>query len=266
MNSNHDMSPQPLLGRRVLVTRAPHQAAKLSDGLRARGAVPVEVPVLDIAPPVSFDALDQALLHLESYQWLIVTSANAVEAIAVRCNRLSLALDGYLRLKVAAIGRATAAAVEALGLRVALTPARYQAESLAEALLEQVNHQRVLLVKAAVSRDVIPEALRRAGAELTVADAYQTILPRDSVALLQSALASGLDAVTFTSSSSARHLAQVAAAAGFAFPLPGVAAVSIGEITSATLRELGWEPAGEARVSDIAGLLDAVTEALNPGK
>lgn len=258
------MNLQLLSGRRVLVTRAPHQAGKLSDGLRARGAVPIEVPVLEIAPPESFEPLDQALLHLHSYQWLILTSANAAQTMAVRCHKLSLTLDSHPQLKVAAVGRATAAAVEALGLRVTLTPTRYVAESLAEALLDQVKEQRVLLIKARISRDVIPEALRMAGAELTTVDAYQTVLPQDSVALLQSAVASGLDAVTFTSSSSARHLAQVATAARIEFPLKGVAAVSIGEITSATLRELGWEPDAEATISDIPGLIDAVIKVLNP--
>lgn len=259
---NPDLETKPLSGRRILVTRAPHQAGKLSLGLRDRGAVPVEVPVLEIAPPESFDALDQALLRLDGYQWLILTSVNAVEAIAARCKRLSLVLENYPELKVAAVGRATAAAVAALGLRIAVMPARYVAEGLAEALRDRVNGQRVLLAKARIARDIIPEALRQAGAELTSVDAYQTVLPQGSASLLRSAVEKGLDAATFTSSSSVRHLALVAEAAGIAFPLPGAVAVSMGAITSATLSELGWKPAAEAAVSDIPGLIDAVIRAL----
>jgi uroporphyrinogen-III synthase len=116
----------------------------------------------------------------------------------------------------------------------------------------------VLLARAKVARDVIPDALTAAGAQMTVVDAYQTALPTGARELLVEALRVGVDAATFTSSSTVRNLAEVAREAGIAFPFAGVAAVSIGPVTSATLREQGWEPAGEARPSDIPGLIEAV--------
>jgi uroporphyrinogen-III synthase len=250
----------PLDGRRVLVTRAAHQAGKLSDGLRALGAVPVEVPVLEIRPPESFAALDAALQALPAYDWLILTSANTVRALAARASELGLSLRNLAALKVAAIGEATATAARNVGLQITLTPESYVAESLVETLNGQVAGQKILLARAAVARDVIPDALRAAGAQVDVVDAYRNAMPEAAPEQLRQALAGGIDAATFTSSSSATHLQAAAQAAGLTWPFAGVAAVSIGPITSATLRASGWEPAIEADQSDIPGLLAAVVQ------
>ena len=258
------MNSLPLAGRSVLVTRAAHQAGKLSEGLSALGAVPVEVPVLEIRPPESFEPLDTALRQLDSYDWLILTSANAVRALAERAAALGSQLAQPARLKVAAIGEATAAAVHKVGLQPDFIPDFYVAESLVEGLLARAAGQRILLARAAVARDVIPEALRAAGAEVEVVDAYRNVLPEAAPEQLRRAVVGGLDAVTFTSSSSATHLAEAARAAGVAWPFAGVSAVSIGGITSQTLRELGWPPAAEADPSDIPGLIAAVVLVLTP--
>jgi uroporphyrinogen-III synthase len=247
------MSALPLAGRRVLVTRAIHQASKLSEGLRALGAEPVEVPVLEIQAPQSVAPLHAALRQLDRYDWLILTSANAVRAIA-----WSSLLDKISRLKVAAVGEATAEAARKAGLPVALVPESYIAEALVDSLEGQVAGRKILLARAEVARDVIPDALRAAGAEVDVVDAYRNAMPEAAPALLREALKHGIDAATFTSSSSVTHLAEAARRAGIVFPFAGVRSISIGPITSQTLRELGWEPAGEAKVSDIQGLIDAV--------
>jgi len=131
------MNSLPLAGRRVLVTRALHQAGSLSDGLRALGAEPVEVPVLEIHPPPSFDAMDAALGHLGSYDWLILTSANAVRALTGRAAVLGITLEQPSRLKVAAVGSATASAARKAGFQVAFVPEKYVAESLAEGLIRR---------------------------------------------------------------------------------------------------------------------------------
>ncbi|MGH9598740.1 MAG: uroporphyrinogen-III synthase [Terracidiphilus sp.] len=275
------MSGQSLVGRRILVTRAAHQAGKLSDGLRALGAEPVEVPVLEIRPPESFAAFDAALRSLGAYDWLILTSTNTVKAFADRAAQLGIALvppsqtnlgapgldfqtwEGHSsRPFVAAVGEATAAAAQKIGLQVALVPESYVAESLVTQLKSAVSGRRVLVARAAIARDVIPEALRQAGAQVDVADAYRNILPEAAPELLRRALSAPIDAVTFTSSSSATHLAEAARRAGIAFPLAGVPAISIGPITSQTLRQLGWEPAAEANPSDIPGLIAAVAQVL----
>ncbi|MDE3148034.1 MAG: uroporphyrinogen-III synthase [Acidobacteriota bacterium] len=257
------MSLLPLSGRRVLVTRAAHQAGKLSDGLRALGAEPVEVPLLEIRPPLSFDPLDMALRRLDLYDWLILTSANTARALANRAAELHIGLVQPPRMKVAAVGEATAAAARKAGLQVAFIPASYVAESLMEGLAGEITGRRFLVARAAVARDLIPDALRQGGAEVDVVDAYRNVMPEGAPELLRKALDAGIDAATFTSSSSATHLAEAARQAGIGFPFADVAAISIGPITSQTLRDLGWKPAAEAAPSDIPGLLAAVKRVLS---
>lgn len=255
------MSSLPLDGKRILVTRAAHQAGKLSEGLRALGAKPVEVPVLEICPPASFEPLDAALRMLDRYDWLILTSANTIRVLAARAKSLGLRIPETL--KVAAIGSATAAEAESVGIEVTFVPVSYVAESLLSGLsVELGGGKRILLARAAIARDVIPDSLRAAGAEVDVIDAYRNVMPESAPDKLRDAIAGGLDAATFTSSSSAEHLAEAARAAGVGFPLPGVAAISIGPITSQTLRALGWPLAAEAAQSDIPGLIHAVQDFL----
>jgi uroporphyrinogen-III synthase len=256
------LSSLPLAGKRVLVTRAPHQAGKLSDSLRALGAEPVEVPVLEIRPPVSFDQLDRALRCLNHYDWLIFTSANAVMALAARAQDLGIGLAPPASLKIATVGDATAAAARKAGFHVTLVPESYVAESLEKGLTGLVRGKKILLARAAIARDVIPVALEQAGAEVDVVDAYRNEMPKQAPELLRIALSHGIDAATFTSSSSVSHLAEAARVAHIKFPFSKVIAVSIGPITSRTLRKLGWEPAKEAQVSDIPRLVEAVLLAL----
>ena len=261
------MTAPSLAGRRILVTRAASQAGKLSDGLRALGAIPVEVPVLEIQPPASFDALDHALRQLDRYHWLILTSTNAVRAVADRAAALGVHLSAIHLPQVAAVGRATAEEAKKAGLPVALVPELYVAESLVAELHDSmsgsISGQRVLLARAAVARDVIPDALRAAGATVDVADAYRNAMPAAAPEQLRAALKQGIDAATFTSSSSVIHLADAASAASLAFPFVQVPAISIGPITSATLREHNWPPAAEASPHDIPGLIAAVVSLLS---
>jgi uroporphyrinogen-III synthase len=256
------VSSLPLAGRRVLVTRAAHQAGKLSDGIRALGAEPVEVPVLEIRPPESFKALDEALLELAGYDWVILTSANTVRALAERAAHLGVALTQPVGLKIAAVGGTTAEVARKKGFTLTFVPDSYVAESLVDGLLGQVAGSKILLARAAVARDVIPDALRAVGASVDVVDAYRNVMPEVAPEQLRQALAKGIEAATFTSSSSVTHLAEAALAAGVPWPFAGVAAISIGPITSATLREMGWEPAVEADPSDIPGLIAAVAQLL----
>jgi uroporphyrinogen-III synthase len=249
---------QPLAGRRVLVTRARHQAGKLSEGLRALGAEPVEVPVLEIQPPANYDPLDRALGKLNQFDWAIFTSANAVRAVADRASHLSIKLKTSAPRQVAAVGGATADAARKIGLEVAFIPEFYVAESLLEALAGQLTGKRILLARAAIARDIIPDTLRQKGAVVEVIDAYQNGLPAEAPEELRRAVAQPIDAATFTSSSTVTHLAAAAAKAGISFPLQSVPAISIGPITSLTLREIGWPPTAEAEPHDIPGLIAAL--------
>ncbi|MGC2300482.1 MAG: uroporphyrinogen-III synthase [Acidobacteriaceae bacterium] len=250
----------PLAGKTILVTRARQQAGQLSEKLRALGASVVEIPAIEIVAPESYAELDRALGNLSQYQWLIVTSANGVAALAGRMPPAGVGVGDFAGLEIAAVGSATARALVDLGLVVAVTPAEYVAESLVEALGEQVRGQRVLLVRAAVARDVIPDALRARGATVDVVDGYRTVVPAESVTAIRTLLGSGggeVGAATFTSSSTVTNFLSMLREAGVARP-ESLRAVSIGPITSGTLRENGWEPAAEADPHDLAGLVAAV--------
>ncbi|HEX3987363.1 MAG TPA: uroporphyrinogen-III synthase [Acidobacteriaceae bacterium] len=254
----------PLAGRAILVTRARHQAGALADRLRALGAEVLEIPAIEIAPPESFAPLDGALQDLSPYPWLIVTSANGARALAERMSALGIQPAAFAHLKIAAVGSATAQALRAMGLEIAVTPREYVAESLVEALGDQVRGQRVLLARAAVARDVIPDALRARDATVDVVDAYRTVLPVDSVTRIRTILSAGSPvpaAATFTSSSTVTNFLQLLREAGIATPTT-IRAISIGPITSQTLRDHGWEPAEEADPHDLNGLLIAAVRAL----
>ena len=255
----------PLAGRRVLVTRARHQAGRLAGELRARGAEVLEVPAIEIVPPHSYEPLDHALRNLSQYQWLIITSANAVSTLRARMETLGLTANSCTHLRIAAVGSATAQALLAMGMPPAITPPEYVAESLVEAIGGQTRGQRVLLARAAVARDVIPDALRAQGTQVDVVDAYRTVVPADSVTSIRTIFGDGctVDAATFTSSSTVSNFLTLLHEAAVEAPA-SLRAVSIGPITSRTLREHGWEPAAEADPHDLDGLVEAVVQVLSP--
>ncbi len=260
------MSPaRPLAGRRILVTRARHQAGQLSAQLAALGAEVIEVPAIEILPPDSFEPLDAALQNLAHYRWMIVTSANTVRALRDRMTALKLASGDFAHLKIAAIGSATAHALKELGIAVDVTPEEYVAESLLAALGDQLRGARVLLARAAIARDIIPETLTVRGAKVDVVDAYRTVIPAESVKLISELFASAAripDAATFTSSSTVTNFFHLLKSAGIDHPLAKMKAISIGPITTQTLRDHNWQPAAEANPHDLPGLVAAVTEAL----
>lgn len=252
----------PLAGTRVLVTRARHQAGQLSAELAKLGAETIEIPAIEILPPESFAALDAALLSLGEYQWLIVTSANAVRAIRERRAELGIPVAAFSHLQIAAIGAKTARALDEAGLLASVVPKEYVAESLLEALADGADGERVLIARAAVARDVIPETLTRRGARVDVVEAYRTMVPEDSATKMAEAFAAAPpDAATFASSSAVTNFFLLLDAAGLNRP-DAMLAVSIGPITSQTLREHGWNPAAEADPHDVAGLAAATARAL----
>lgn len=249
----------PLQNRRILITRTRQQASALSAQLEALGASTVLIPTIEIAPPETFAPLDDALAHLETFDWLLFTSANAVEAFA---RRRGLHAYSASTPKIAVIGPATARAVEAVGLPVSLLPQRYVAESFAEALIPHARGTRMLLIRAEDARDVLPETLTQAGAGITVAPAYSNRISTDSVPALQVLFADPAaipDAITFTSASTARNLIALLEVAGLTIPL-GIAFASIGPITSEALRELGHEATVEAHEPTIPALVQALAD------
>jgi uroporphyrinogen-III synthase len=254
-NENH-----PLRGTRILVGRARHQAGSLSSSLRSLGARVIEIPFIEIRKPSSFAPMDEALKNLNRYDWLILTSANGVEAMWQRLRRLRIARREMNHLQIAAIGPATKRAIVKHGLQVKMVPEEYVAESVVKGLKDKVNGKRVLLVRAKVARDVIPESLRAYGAEVDVVEAYETVVPQRSKARLL-ALLKQKDlrphVVTFTSSSTVRNFVDLLGRPR-ATALKDVQFASIGPVTSATLREFEMPAAIEAREFTMGGLIRAI--------
>ncbi len=245
--------PRPLSGRTVAVTRARAQTSGLARRLRELGARVVQAPVIRIRP-ISDPALPPP--DLSTYDLICLTSPNGVAALfehlsrSTRSPRDARALAGAC---VAAIGPGTARALAERGIVADVVPERFVAESLVEALADLPVH-RALVARAREARDVLPDALRARGAEVDVLELYETLAEPLSERALAAALAA--DYITFTSSSTVRFFIQ-AAGAGAALS-PATRVVSIGPVTSATLREHGLEPHVQARRHDIDGLVQAL--------
>ena len=252
----------PLAGKRILVTRAHNQADELSSLLRQFGAEVVEVPVIEIHPPDSYEALDAALNDIMQYDWLILTSVNGVEALFARLEPLGLSVDSLQHLKIAAIGPATEERVQDHGLVVDIVPARYVAEEVVRALRKLVKGEKVLLVRAKVARDVIPEQLRHAGAQVDVAEAYQTTVPNDAKQRMQRVFEESPlpDAITFTSSSTVKNFLSVVVGTEIPAKLSKVKFASIGPVTSDTLGEHGLPVHIEADEYTMEGLAQALVQ------
>jgi len=252
-------SGRPLAGRRILITRARHQAGRLADALETQGAEVLRLPTIEIVPPETYAHLDAVLEVISGFDWLIVTSANGVAALANRMRFLEIPSDRLKHLHVAAIGPATAVAAGRIGLKVAAMPEEYVAEAVVAMLQDKVSGKHVLLARAAVARDIIPEQLRKCGADIHVVETYRTVVPADSIGQVRELFGEGKplpDAVTFTSSSTVNNFFTLLAAAKIDLP-KGLRAVSIGPVTTGTLRQHNWEPACEAIKYDIPGVVGA---------
>jgi len=252
-------------GVRVLVGRARHQAGSLSKELRKLGAEVFEIPFIEIRKPRSFRPLDTALKNLAYYDWLILTSVNGVEAMWERFRKLRLTKKSLAHLDIAAIGPATRKAIEKRGARVDVVPNEYVAESVVKSLRRRVEGKRVLLVRAKVARDVIPNELRKAGAWVDVVEAYETVVPKSSRVRLRATLKDPRkrpSVVTFTSSSTVKNFVTLLGVSSGKSRRPtelrGVKLASIGPVTSATLRGLGLGVDVEAKRYTIPGLVKAI--------
>jgi uroporphyrinogen III methyltransferase/synthase len=244
---------RPLHGRTVVVTRARAQASGLAATLRGLGATVVELPAIRIEPRIATDEVRAAASAIGAYDLICLTSPNGVsllfEALA-EAGRDARALAGAT---VAAIGPGTARALAAHGIAADVVPERFVAEALVEALANVgVEGKRVLVARAAEARDVLPDALRERGGEVDVVAFYETVREAPDENAVEAAQAA--DYVTFTSSSTVKNLTE---ALDDRFP-PAARIVSIGPVTSGSVREAGLEVAVEADRHDVDGLLAAL--------
>ncbi|MDP6111916.1 MAG: uroporphyrinogen-III C-methyltransferase [Planctomycetota bacterium] len=256
---------KPLFGQRIVVTRSQHQASALVDLLELFGAETLEFPTIQIEPAADNGPLDEQLQKLNRFDWLVFTSANAVDAVFHRLNRLGLDARALAGVKLCAIGPATSNALEGCRLKVDLMPAKFKAESIVEELgkVGDLSGKRFLLPRADIAPSTLPDGIEGLGAEAVQVDAYKTALP-PSVPLhvLQQFRNGAVSWVTFTSSSTAKNftellgeelLSQIQGTTRFA---------AIGPTTAATMRENGVPVSVMAEEHTIPGLVDAILDDL----
>ncbi len=251
---------RPLFGKRVLVTRSRAQAGVLSHLLAAQGAEPVELPTVRILPLEGYAELDAALTWAHDYHWLVFTSANGVEAAFDRLRALGRDARALGPARVAAIGPATAAALLERGVVADFVPDTYTSEAVAEGFRRySMEGAKVLLPRADIGQETLPDGLRALGAEVDQVTAYRTVTPADASHRARETLSSGtIDVATFTSSSTVRNLVELLD--GDLALLDGVVVVSIGPVTSRTAAELGVRVDVEAREHTVPGVVKALVE------
>jgi uroporphyrinogen-III synthase len=252
--------PEPLAGRRILVTRTREQAEGLVDSLHAAGASVAVVPLIATVPIADPDAIVRVAAEVSAApepRWVAFTSATSV--------RLVLGAAGIAALtsmSIAAVGPGTAAALAALGAPADLVAIDQDAAGLAAAMLDRgLEGATVWFPVAAGARGGFAESLRDAGARVTVQQIYRSLMPVSAPEHLRAAIAGGIDAITLTSGSTARNL--VAAAGTDGLP-PGVVIVCIGEQTADVARSAGLTVHAIARTPSIESLVAALTECLTP--
>lgn len=247
----------PLFGKRVVVTRTRTQAGELSRRLEELGADVLELPTIEIVPPRNPRPLHEAIARIRQFDWLVFTSPNGV----------GFFFDAYMKrhgdirrlgnVRLAAIGPATAAKLAGRGLRVDLMPREFVAERVAAEMKRQPGRGRVLLARADIARDALPRLLRKAGYQVEEITAYETRAPAKS-RTVEELMKRGTDLVTFTSSSTAENFVRLVGKSRLR-GIPGRPRfVSIGPVTSATMRKLGLKVWRQAPVHTIPGLVECI--------
>ena len=251
---------KPLFGKTFVVTRARAQASALTGKLEMEGAKVMEVPAIKITDPEDFAPLDAAQKNLASYDWVIFTSANGVDLFFDRLLQNGKDARAFANNKIAAIGSATADMLTAYGLTADLIPASYKAEDLVDTLLPQLHKgSKVLLARAKEARNVLPDALKEAGADVDVVAVYQTVSDCENKEVLLDALKNkAVDCITFTSSYTVTNLLK--ALDSDKELLNGVTLAAIGPITAKTMEKNGLKPTVCAETYTIDGLVEALNK------
>ncbi|NWF94247.1 MAG: uroporphyrinogen-III synthase [Syntrophaceae bacterium] len=229
-----------LAGKKILITRARNQSAEFASGLKDLGAEVIEYPTIEILPPRSWRGLDSALDRLNSYDWIIFTSVNGVDLFFQRLKERGKD-HSFSTQKVMAIGPGTAKRLKEKGIRVASIPKEFVAEGILRSFeTKKIQGKRILLARAKVARDVLPEGLRKMGAVVDVVEVYRTVKPKRGARRLKEILLSrGVDVITFTSSSTVNHFVELLRGEDLKNLLKDVVIACIGPVTSKTAKAWG---------------------------
>ncbi len=252
----------PLFGKRVLVTRAREQASDLSERVRDLGGIPIEFPTIEMVSPESWADADHCIAQMSVYDWIIFTSVNGVKFFLERIFALGRDIRDLKGPRICAIGPKTAEALGALKVKVDFVPSEYQAESIFEGLKkEDLRGKRILIPRAKLARDVLPQELRRTGASVDVAEVYQTVRPAENVAEVKRLLRNkSISAIIFTSSSTVSNFVDLVGINEARDLIEGVAIASIGPITGERARTLGIKTTVMPEEFTIPALVEALAE------
>ncbi len=253
---------KPLFGKRVVVTRSRGQASVFAEMLIDRGATTIEFPTIDVVPPSNWAELDNAIDAIESYQWVIFTSANAVRFFFERLKNRGKDIRLLKGVSICAVGPKTAESIEQYGLRADLIPSEFKAEGVLAALGGvNLKGQKFLIPRAKVAREIIADKLRELGAEVTVATAYENVKPTSDVERIRKLFQEKkIAAVTFTSSSTVHNFVEILGQKEYKSLLDGVTIACIGPVTAKTAEEFGMKIDIMPKEYTLPAFVDAIVE------
>ena len=251
---------RPLLGKRIVVTRARQQASDLVRLLSDLGAECLEYPTIEIKAPKDRKPLNQAVANLSAYDWIVFTSVNGVSYFFEQLFAAGKDVRALGHLKTAAIGPATAARLLEFGLSSDIVPETYRAESVVAAFKkEKLKGKKILLPRAKEARPVLPQELTQMGAAVTEIPAYETLKAVENADdLIQQVKDKRVDMITFTSSSTVKNFKALLPANDLSALIQGVTIASIGPITSDTAKKLGFDVHVTAETYTIPGLVEVI--------
>ena len=257
---------RPLFGKRIVVTRSREQAGELVDLLESLGAEPIEAPMIRIAPPEDYGPLDRAIADAAGFDWIVFTSANAVDAFMRRLQSGAGDMRNLKGVKLCAVGPVTAERLAKYGVKADLEPAEYRSESIVPSLRAaghtDLEGATFLLPRADIAREVLVDELRKAGADVTDVIAYRTVLAEiereGDPDIYRMLLEKRIDVVTFTSPSTVRNFAQVFGAEQATDLLRTTAVASIGPVTAEAAEQYGIATSIMPKEYTIPALVDAI--------
>ena len=255
---------RPLFGKKIVITRPHQQSVKFKSELRRLGADVISFPTVEVRRPGSWLALDEAIEKIKTYHWLIFTSVHGVKYFFDRYFSIFSDIRELKGIKIAAIGPATAKALQAFNLSIDIIPNEYCAEGLLESFQEKtLKGMNILMPRAKVARELLPEQLRKQQATVDVVTVYETILP-DSASLHLNEIfhSNKIDMIVFTSSSTVKNLETILQP--WPHRLKDIAIACIGPITKKTAEERGLKVDVIPKKYVTTSLLESITEFFTP--
>ncbi|WP_418790408.1 uroporphyrinogen-III C-methyltransferase [Phosphitispora sp. TUW77] len=253
---------KPLFGKRVLITRSRSQASSLAQEIELLGGEPWEFPTIEITAPDDYGPMDKAIMDIDSYDWLVLTSVNGVQGFMERMKNLRKDIRNLKDIKIVAIGPKTREEIEKYGVFCEFMPDEFVAEAIIDVFRgEDIKGKKILLPRADIARKVLPDTLESMGAFVDEVTAYQTVMGSgDTMQVAKMLEEKRIHILTFTSSSTVKNFVKKIGADNIPNLIEGVMVASIGPITSAAARELGLEVTVEAEEYTIDGLVQAVLD------